>query len=147
MHWTDLPAHKPLALFTALLILKMGAMAFITANTRRKAKVVVNPEDIGVNPGSHAEAQEAPETMRVKRAHLNDLENIPGFLILALVFTLAGGAENGGWAYFGVYFAARLLHSIFYLNAVQPWRTAAFGIGQLAQLGLIVQLLMMAFRA
>lgn len=146
MHWTDLPAYKPLALFTVLLVMKVGAMAFITANTRRKVKVVLNPEDVGVNPGSHAEPQEAPETLRVKRAHLNDLENIPGFLILALLFTLAGGSSVGGWSYFGVYFAARLLHSICYLNAVQPWRTASFFLGQLTQLGLMVQILMMTFR-
>jgi glutathione S-transferase len=44
--------------------------------------------------------------------------------------------------YFGVYFGARTLHTIFYLNAVQPWRTAAFFVGQLAQLGMMVQLLM-----
>lgn len=146
MTFNELPAYKPLILFSSLLVLKMGALAFATANRRRLAKVVVNPEDVGVNPGSHVEPQEAPETMRAKRAHLNDLENIPAFLVVALLFTLSGGSATGGWAYFGTYFAARLLHSVFYLNSVQPWRTAAFGVGQLAQLGLIVQMLMTAFR-
>ena len=47
-----------------------------------------------------------------------------------------------GWWYFGVYFGARMLHTVFYLRAVQPWRTAAFAIGQLTQLGMMVQLLM-----
>ena len=50
-----LPAFQPLVLFTVLLILKMSAVAFVTSNERRKAKVVLNPEDVGVNPGSHAE--------------------------------------------------------------------------------------------
>ena len=68
----DLPGFMPLALFSVLLVLKMGAIAFSTANRRRLAKVVLNPEDVGVNPGSHAEPQEAPETMRAKRAHLYD---------------------------------------------------------------------------
>jgi hypothetical protein len=40
---------------------------------------------------------------------------------------------------------ARTLHTIFYLNSVQPWRTAAFFVGQLAQLGIIVQLLTTVF--
>jgi glutathione S-transferase len=136
-----LPAFQPLVLFTVLLILKMGAVAFVTANERRKARVVVNPEDTGVNPGSHAESDEAPNTLRAKRAHLNDVENIPVFLVLALIFTLAGCSATAGWAYFGVYFVARTLHTIFYLKAVQPWRTAAFFVGQLTQLGIIVQLL------
>ena len=143
--FTDLPAFQPLVLFSVLLVLKMGAVAFVTANERRKARVVVNPEDTTVNPGSHAAAEEAPGTLRAKRAHLNDGENIPAFLVLALLFTLAGGSVVGGWAYFGIYFVARTLHTIFYLNAVQPWRTAMFGISQLTQLGIMVQLLLKVF--
>ena len=137
----DFPAFQPLILFSVLLVLKMGAVAFATANARRKAKLVLNPEDTQVNPGSRAASEEAPTTLRAKRAHLNDVENIPGFLMLALLFTLSGCSASAGWAYFGVYFGARTLHTIFYLNAVQPWRTAAFFVGQLAQLGIIVQLL------
>src|SRR5262245_60880463 len=126
-----MPAFQPLILFTCLLILKMGAVAFVTSNERRKAKIVLNPEDVGVNPGSHAEAEESANVLRAKRAHLNDVENIPGFLVLALLFTLAGCSSTAGWAYFGVYFVARTLHTIFYLKAIQPWRTAAFFVGQL----------------
>jgi uncharacterized MAPEG superfamily protein len=136
----ELPAFAPLVIFTALLALKMGAVAFATANARRKAKVVVNPEDVGVNPGSHAADEEAPATLRAKRAHLNDVENIPVFLVLALLFTLTGASATAGWIYFGFYFAVRTLHTIFYLRAMQPWRTAMFALGQLAMLGIIVQL-------
>lgn len=141
----DLPAFVPLVLFSVLLVLKMGAVAFITSNERRKSKVVVNPEDTRVNPGSHTESEEAPATLRAKRAHLNDVENIPGFLILALLFTLTGASATAGWAYFGAYFAARTLHTIFYVKAVQPWRTAAFALGQLLQLGVMVQLVLLLF--
>ena len=140
-----LPAFQPLVLFTVLLILKMGAVAFVTSNERRKAKVVLNAEDVGVNPGSHAESEEAANTLRAKRAHLNDVENIPGFLVLALIFTLAGCSATAGWVYFGVYFVARVLHTVFYLKAVQPWRTGAFFVGQLTQLGIMVQLLASIF--
>lgn len=140
-----LPAAQPLLLFASLLVLKMFAVGITTANMRRKAGIVVNPEDTGVNPGSHVEASDAPNVLRAKRAHLNDLENIPGFLVLALLFTLAGASKNAGWAYFGLYFGARTLHSIFYIAQVQPWRTVAFGIGQLTMVGVVVQLLMKAF--
>jgi uncharacterized MAPEG superfamily protein len=139
---TEFPAFRPLVLFSVLLVLKMGAVAFVTANARRKAGVVLNPEDTKVNPGSQAASAEAPATLRAKRAHGNDVENIPGFLMLALLFTLSGCSASAGWAYFGVYFVARTLHTIFYLNAVQPFRTVAFFVGQLAQLGIVVQLLM-----
>lgn len=146
MSFDQLPAYRPLMLFSALLVLKMGAMGVATATRRRRSQVVVNPEDTGISPGARAEPEETPDTLRAKRAHLNDLENIPGFLILALLYTLAGGSAAGGWSYFGTFFVARVLHSAFYLNAVQPWRSAAFGLGQLAQLGVIVQLLLSAFR-
>ena len=137
----DFPAFPALVLFSALLVLKMGAVAVATSVARRNAKVVLNPEDTKVNPGSRAASEEAPATLRAKRAHQNDVENIPGFLILALLFTLSGCSASAGWAYFGVYFVARTLHTIFYLNSVQPWRTAAFFVGQLAQIGIMVQLL------
>ncbi len=142
--FTALPAFQPLVLFSALLGLKMAATAFMTAAARARSKIVVNPEDVGVNPGSRADPVEAPGTLRAKRAHLNDTENIPVFLVLALIFTLSGCSAVAGWSYFGVYFVARTLHTTFYLNAVQPWRTAAFAVGQLAQLGIIVQLLIEA---
>jgi uncharacterized MAPEG superfamily protein len=141
----DLPAFKPLVVFSVLLVLKMAAVAVATANARRKARVVLNPEDTKVNPGSHVEKEEAPATLRAKRAHRNDAENIPAFLVLAVLFTLAGCSASAGWIYFGVYFAARTLHTIFYLNSVQPWRTAAFFLGQLTQIGIMVRLLMMVF--
>ena len=141
----SLPAAQPLALVSVLLIIKMFGLAAGTALKRASAKIVVNLEDVKVNPGSHAEAQDAETTLRFKRAHLNDLENIPSFLVLATIFTLAGGSATAGWAYFGVYFAARVLHSFFYLSAMQPFRTASYGIGQFTMMGLCVQILMLAF--
>ncbi len=142
--FSDLPAFRPFVLFSVLLILKMAAVGVATALSRRKAGVVLNPEDAGVVPGSHVANEEAPATLRAKRAHLNDLENIPGFLFLALLFTLTGCSALAGWAYFGVYFVARTLHTFFYLNAIQPWRTVVFFVGQLTLLGVMVQLLMKA---
>lgn len=141
----DLPAFKPLALFSSLLVLKMFAVAFTTALTRSKSGVVVNPEDSKVNKGAQVEAQDAPNVLRAKRAHLNDLENIPGFLVLAVIFTLMGASSTAGWAYFGLYFGARTLHTICYLASLQPWRTMMFFIGQVTMLGVVVQILMRAF--
>jgi hypothetical protein len=33
-----------------------------------------------------------------------------------------------------------VLHTIFYLNAMQPWRTIAFSVGALAMVALIIHL-------
>ena len=143
--FSALPAFQALVVISVLLALKMGAVAFVTASARFASKVVVNPEDAPVNPGSHAQPEDAPATLRAKRAHLNDVENIPVFLVLALLFTLTGCSATVGWAYFGTYFAARTLHTVCYLNALQPWRTIMFAIGQITQLGIMVQLLMQVF--
>lgn len=83
-----LPGFAALVICSVLLVLKMGAVAFATANVRRRSGVVVNAEDTGVNPGSHVEAEDAAATLRAKRVHMNDVENIPGFLVLATLFTL-----------------------------------------------------------
>lgn len=140
-----LPAFRPLCVFASLLVCKMAAVAFLTADARRKSHVVLNPEDTTVNPGAHAEPQEAPATLRAKRAHLNDIENIPGFLILAMLFTLTGASATAGWVTLGTYFAARTLHTVFYLNQLQPHRSLAFFAGQITQFALLVQLLLRAF--
>lgn len=137
-----LPALKPFVLFSALLVFKVMALAFITARRRAKAGVVVNPEDVKVNPGAHAEAQDAPEVLRAKRAHGNDVENIPFFLICAGIYTMLGASSTAGWAYFGLYFGIRTLYTIFYLAEVQPFRTLSFGIGQVTLIGVLVQMLM-----
>ena len=139
-----LPASRPLCVFASLLVCKMAAVAFLTANARRKSHVVLNPEDTAVNPGSRAEPEEAPATLRAKRAHLNDIENIPNFLILATLLTLAGASATAGWVTFGAYFAARTLHTVFYLNQLQPHRSLAFFAGQITLFALVVQLLLRA---
>ncbi len=144
-NFEQLAAFQPLVLFAVLLVLKMAAVGVITANRRRLAQVVLNPEDVQVNPGSHAAREEAPEVLRAKRAHQNDLENIPAFLVLALLFTLSGASATAGWAYFGTFFVARMLHTVFYLNSAQPLRTMMFFIGQITQLGIMAQLLMKVF--
>ena len=94
---TELPAFEALVVFSVLLALKMGAVAFVTAKARFDSKVVLNPEDAPVNPGSLTQSEEAAGTLRAKRAHLNDVENIPVFMILALLLTLTGCSAMVGW--------------------------------------------------
>ena len=42
--------------------------------------------------------------------------------------------------YCAVFTVARILHTIFYLNAMQPWRTIAYTVGAIAMLALIIHL-------
>jgi microsomal prostaglandin-E synthase 1 len=136
----SLPGFRLYALCAILLVIKMYAVAVYTAVTRGRLKVAVNAED-AASFGAQMTATEHPEVERVLRAHRNDLENIPAFLILGFIAVLAGAPVLGLRICFIAYTAARVLHSVAYLKAMQPWRTMSFGIGQLASLSLMVMIL------
>jgi glutathione S-transferase len=66
-----------------LLLIKLLCMAFLTSFQRLRKGAVENPEDVTVR--SNMEIKKDEDVERVRRAHLNDLENIPAFLFAALM--------------------------------------------------------------
>ena len=69
---------------------------------------------------------------RVRRAHQNDLENVPFFLALGLVYICTNPTETQVKYHFLGFTGCRLLHTFSYLVLQkQPWRALAFmgGIG------------------
>ena len=139
-------SFKIYAICAALLALNLVVLSGMTGGARGKNKSPANPEDAG-KPADTALEPEAPAVVRVRRAHMNALENIPIFWALGLVFVLLGASPLGAKAYFITFTAARYLHSFFHLKAMQPFRSIAYGIGALCLVGMIVQVLMVAFRA
>ncbi len=134
------PGFRLHALCTIVLILKMTAVGIYTAVTRSRLKVALNPED-AARSGAQLTTTEHPEVERVLRAHRNDLENIPTFLILGLIAVLAGAPVLGLRICFIAFTAARVVHSIAYIKSMQPWRSLSFGVGQLSMLSLMVMIL------
>lgn len=65
------------------LLIKLLLMAFLTSFQRIRKGAVENPEDLGAR--STMEIKKDEDVERVRRAHLNDLENIPAFLFAALM--------------------------------------------------------------
>lgn len=65
------------------LIIKMLLMSFLTAFFRTKKGAFANPED--VRGKDNVEVKKDEDVERVRRSHLNDLENIPAFLFGALM--------------------------------------------------------------
>ncbi len=127
------------AITTIVLALKMSAIAFVQGRARTGAGVFINPEDAAAF-GGKAVAEEPEIVQRAARAWRNDLENIPIFLILAWIYVAAGLSATAFVIYCVVFMAARIAHTICYINAIQPWRTAAFAIGSLTMLALIIHL-------
>jgi uncharacterized MAPEG superfamily protein len=136
------PAMKAYAITTVLLFVKMLANSAVQAYHRIGKKAFAIPEDARFFGGVEPLVQDLPEVQRASAIWRNDLENIPIFLFLALVYVLVDGSPSAAPYYFGTFVVARFAHMLFYMNAMQPWRFLAFLVGQLASLGLAVQILM-----
>uniref|UniRef100_A0A8D8QM62 Microsomal glutathione S-transferase 1 n=1 Tax=Cacopsylla melanoneura TaxID=428564 RepID=A0A8D8QM62_9HEMI len=122
------------AFYAALLVLKMIVVAFMTVGTRVKKKVFVTPEDTNLNGG--VVAFDDPDVERMRRAHLNDLENIPTFLIICLLYIMTDpGTMLACWL-IRIFTLARFLHTFVYTIYVlpQPSRAISFLTGVFIQI-------------
>jgi len=136
----SMPGFRLYALCAIVLVIKMHVVGTYTAVVRSRLKLQLNPEDAALS-GAQLVEVDHPEVARVQRAHRNDLENIPVFLILGFIAVLVGAPVLGLQLSFIIFTAARVAHSITYLTSLQPWRSMSFGVGQLASLALMVMIL------
>jgi glutathione S-transferase len=127
------------ALTTIVLALKMTAVSVAQGRARTSAGIFLNPEDARLFRANQA-PEEAPAVQRASRAWLNDLENIPIFLILAWIYVAAGLSSTAFVVYCVVFMVARIAHTICYLNSMQPLRTIVYSVGALTTLALMVHL-------
>jgi len=104
-----------------LLLIKMLLMSLLTAAQRFRKDAYENPEDVGGRTEVAIKKDENVE--RVRRAHLNDLENIPAFLIGALMYVMTEPNTDVGLWLIRIAVIARILHTIVY--AIYPIRQPA----------------------
>jgi uncharacterized MAPEG superfamily protein len=78
---------------------------------------------------------------RVRRLHLNDLENIPTFFILSFFYVLTGPSLFVAVWHFRLFVLGRVLHTIAYLLALQPHRSIAYTVAHVSYVSILVQLL------
>lgn len=120
-----------------LLCLKMLAISCYQGFHRLRHLAFSNPEDAGFFQRT-ANAEELPAVRRAARAWSNDLENIPLFFVLGGLCV----ALHTPWlpTVMGLclFTVARLLHTLMYLGARQPWRTLAYALGLVSLLHLAV---------
>jgi len=127
------------AITAIVLALKMAAISIAQGRGRVSAGAFTNPEDAKTF-GTQLASAEAPAVERASKAWRNDLENIPIFLIIAWIYVYAGLSARAFVIYCVVFMIARIIHTICYLNAIQPWRTVAFTVGALTMLAMMIQL-------
>ena len=138
------PQFKLYAICCAILSFQMLLLAAMTAAKRSTAKNYLNPEDktVAFKDAKLVAGAEHPDVARVQRAHRNLNESLPMFFALGLVCVLAGVNPLGAKICFGVFTGARVLHSIVYIKAMQPFRTATYALGSFALTGMIVMILL-----
>ena len=80
-------------------------------------KAFANPEDASGVPGSKVVLGD-PDVERVRRAHMNDLENVIPFVLLGGLYLATGPSAGTAGLLFKVFTAARYIHTFVYLFAV-----------------------------
>jgi uncharacterized MAPEG superfamily protein len=129
------------AVITVILFFKMLALSTVQALARTSSKAFPNPEDAKFFGAPAPVADELPIVKRAAAAWRNDLENIPIFLFLAMIYITLGCWPGGAFIYFTIFVVARILHTLAYLRAMQPARTIFYGIGIAMCVTLSVQIL------
>ncbi|XP_048191182.1 microsomal glutathione S-transferase 1 [Perognathus longimembris pacificus] len=129
----DNEVFQAFASYTTIILSKMMLMSTVTAFHRLTKKVFVNPEDCasfakGENAKKYLRTDDSVE--RVRRAHLNDLENLVPFVGIGLLYTLSGPDLSTALLHFRLFVGARLFHTVAYLTPLpQPSRALGFFLG------------------
>jgi uncharacterized MAPEG superfamily protein len=139
------PALVPYGVSCTFLLVHLQAIWLYSGNVRMKTGTSHNTEDATWR-NTALRADDPPEVARVLRVHANGQASVYPFLFLGLVFVLSGGsAEFAAWD-FGVFAAARILHSIAYLAGRQPWRSIFYALGVAAFCVLLIQVVLLLTR-
>ncbi|XP_050441876.1 microsomal glutathione S-transferase 1-like [Adelges cooleyi] len=133
------PVFECYAFYSSILIIKMIAMSLLTAFQRMRKKVFISPEDKSMSKGSEVKYDD-PDVERVRRAHLNDVENIPIFLISGLLFVASKPSEMLAMNLFRLFTIVRILHTVVYAIFVvpQPARAIMFLTGVVINVIMII---------
>ncbi|XP_046548958.1 microsomal glutathione S-transferase 1-like isoform X1 [Haliotis rubra] len=136
----DNPVFPYFAFYATVVVLKTMAMSFVTAFHRITKKVAINPEDIVDKDKGKISTHESVE--RVRRCHLNDLENVIPFVLIGLLYTASGPSLGYALLHFRIFTGARIFHTIAYLFALpQPSRGLGFFVGFLATVSMAYNVL------
>jgi uncharacterized MAPEG superfamily protein len=127
------------SLSAIILFLKMFALSTYQGIYRINRRTFINAEDARFF-NKPASSHELLQVQRAAKAWLNDLENIPIFLALGISYVLTGALPSAAPWLFMIFTVSRVLHSITYLFAIQPWRTVAYAVGILSLFGICLNI-------
>jgi prostaglandin-E synthase 1 len=125
------PVFLAYVLTCVVLCLNLLTLWVSSGAIRAKGGTAINPED-GSRYGVPVSEIDPPAVARLLRAHRNAEATIYPFLLLGLLYVFAGGRAAIAIPIFTVFVVARIVHSIVYLKALQPWRSISFAVSLLA---------------
>ncbi|XP_032076844.1 microsomal glutathione S-transferase 1 [Thamnophis elegans] len=135
--------------YGTIVVLKMMLMSAITAFFRMKKKAFVNPEDttsFGKGENAKKFLRTDPDVERVRRIHLNDLENIIPFLFAGFFYSFSGVSLSTALLHYRIFLGSRIFHTIAYLVPLpQPSRGLAWMAGYLVTFSMMYKIIMIAF--
>lgn len=147
------PVFITFAIAASIMVLKIMLQGWITVvRMMANGGGFVNPEDAKAglaNPKPRAGQLDVNDDVdRSRRIHRNDLENIPAFLAIGLLFVaIAPPLAVAQWLMFG-FVAARLLHFLAYSTAQShEVRATFYTIGSLIVIAMAVWVLVAAISA
>jgi uncharacterized membrane protein YecN with MAPEG domain len=142
------PAVRTYAVCAAILALKMLYSAVYTGMRRQKYAGYINAEDARVFGGGKSPvlAAESPEVAHALRIQRNDIESIPIFFAIGLVYALTIASPFGATVYFWTYTVARVVHTLAYTRHIQPLRAICFVLASLCVVGMSTQLILAGLR-
>ncbi|CAF4883614.1 unnamed protein product [Pieris macdunnoughi] len=117
------PAVQAFILHSAILAVKLLAMSPLTAIMRLTYKCFANPEDAKFLGGKVK--LDHPSVERVRRAHLNDLENIPAFWVIGACYLTTGPSAAFANLLFRLFTVCRIVHTFVYAVVPFPQPTRA----------------------
>ena len=146
------PVFATYAIAASLMVLKIMLQGWITVVRMMTNNAgLINPEDLKPGPANPKpnpqQLQPLEDVERSRRIHRNDLENIPAFLAIGLVFVLIGPPLAAAqWLMYG-FVVARLLHTFAYSTAQRhEVRAVFYSVGSLIVIAMAVWVLLAALR-
>ncbi|KAL1512653.1 hypothetical protein ABEB36_002212 [Hypothenemus hampei] len=138
------PQFATYLIVASLLLLKMSALTLLTIFHRQKNRVFSNEEDTKMRGGTVGINDDVE---RVRRAFQNDLENIPTFLFIGLLYLFVQVPDWVVYFLFYLFLLARTAHSIVYAVYVipQPARALSFLLGFFVILYMSIHVLIHGF--
>lgn len=144
------PLFATYAIAACLMILKAVGMSWLTVVRMMQEKGGYrSPEDLRRTPlnptPDPSQIQPNERVERVRRIHLNDLENLPFFLVAGFLYVLSGPSlTEARWLLYG-YVVSRLLHFAAYLTArTHDLRATLWTVGSLILVYMTIRALVAA---